>query len=164
MKRYQKFLIGLVVAAMTIGVGAAWADYDSRGRGCNRGEGDFHGKGFGYGRMMENLSEADQEKVKEAIQTFRESNRELRQTIHQKQLALEAEMAKPEPDAAVAADMQKELSTLKADAAQKWLAYRLEMKKIHPDLGQGYHGKGFGGKGGRGNKDCPAGPGYGSRN
>ncbi len=157
MKRYQKILIGLVVAAMTIGVGAAWADYGSRGRGCDRGEGGFHGKGFGHGRMMENLSEADQEKAKEAIQAFRESNRELRQAIHQKQLALEAEMAKPEPDAAVAAGLQQELSTLKADADQKWLAHRIEMKKIHPELGQGFHRKGFGGKRGDGNGDCPKG-------
>ena len=164
MKRYQKILIGLVVAAMTIGAGAAWADFGSRGRGCDRGEGGYHERGFGHGRMMENLSEADQEKAKEAIETFRESNRELRQAIHQKKLAFEAEMAKSTPDAAVAAGLQKELSTLQADAAQKWLTHRIEMKKIHPDLGQGFHRKGFGGKEGRGTGDCPTGKGYRSRN
>ena len=85
MKRYQKILIGLVVVAVTIGAGAAWADYGSRGRGCGRGEGGFHDKGFGYGRMMNDLSEADQDKAKAAIDAFRESNRELRRSIHQKE-------------------------------------------------------------------------------
>ncbi len=51
-------------------------------------------------------------------------------------MALEAEMAKPEPDAAVAAGLQKELSALKADVGQKRLAHRIEMKKIHPELGK----------------------------
>ncbi len=157
MKRYQKILIGVVVAAMIIGVGVVWAGHGYRDRGCDRWEGGFHGKGSGYGRMMDELSEADQEKAKVAIDTFRTSNRELGQTIYQKKMALEAEMAKPEPDAAVAAGLQKELSALKADIGQKRLGHRMEMKKIHPDLDQGPHRRGFGGKRGDGNGDCPKG-------
>ncbi len=163
MKRYQKILIGVVVAAMTIGTGVVWAGHGYRDRGCDRGEGGFHGKGSGYGRMMENLSEAEQGKAQEAMETFRESNRELRQTIYQKEMALEAEMAKPEPDAAVAAGFQKELSALKADVGQKRLAHRIEMKKIHPELGKGFHRGGFRGEKGRGDRDCPYGKGSGSR-
>lgn len=172
-------LIGLVVVVMTIGTGVVWAGHGYRDRGCDRGEGGFHGKGSGYGRMIDELSEADQEKVKAAVDTFRESTRELRRTIHQKKLALEAEMAKSEPDAALASGLLKEIATLKTDAAQKWLDHRIEMKKIHPDLDQGFHRggidgkrgdgkgdcpKGFGGKRGDGNRDCPQGKGSGVRN
>lgn len=157
MKRYQKLLIGLVVVVMTIGAGVVWAGQGYRDRGCDRGEGGFHGKGFGYGRMMDELSEADQEKVKAAVDTFRKSTRELRRTIHQKKLAFEAEMAKPEPNAAVASDLLKEIATLKTDVAQKWLDHRIEMKKIHPDLDQRFHRGGFGGKRGDGREGCPKG-------
>jgi hypothetical protein len=78
-------------------------------------------------------------------------------------MALEAEMAKPEPDAAVASGLLKEIATLKTDVGQKWLDHRIAMKKIHPDLDRGFHKRGFGGKGGPGRGDCPGGPGYGSR-
>lgn len=157
MKRYRKVLIGLVVVAMAIGASVVWAGHGYRDRGCDRGEGGFHGKGSGYGRMMDELSEADQERAKAAVDAFRESKRELRRTIHQKKLALEAEMAKSDPDANLASDLLKEIATLKTDAAQKWLDHRIEMKKIHPDLDRGFHRGGFDGKRGEGKGDCPKG-------
>lgn len=164
MKRYQKVLLGFVALAVIIGTGVVWAGHGYGDRGCGRGEGGFHSKGFGYGRMMDELSEADQEKAKAAIDAFRESNRESRQTIRQKTMALEAEMAKTEPDAAVASDLLNEIAALKTDFAQKWLNHRLEMKKIHPDLDRGFHRHGFDGKRGPGRGDCPSGRQYGPRN
>jgi len=164
MKRYQKVLIGLVVVVMIIGTGVVWARHGYRDSGYDRWEGGFHGMGCGYGWMMDELSETDQEKVKAAIDTFRQSNRELRQTIYQKKMALEAEMAKPEPDAAAASDLLKEITTLKTDIAQRWLEHRMEMKKIHPDLDRGFHQRGFGGKRGGGGRGCPSDRACGFRN
>jgi len=171
MKCYQKMLIGLVVVVMITGAGVVWSGHGYHGyrdSGYDRWEGGFHGMGYGYGRMMDELSETDQEKAKAAIDTFRQSSSELRQTIYQKKMALEAEMAKPEPDAAAASDLLKEIATLKADVAQRWLEHRMEMKKIHPDLDRGFHQRGFGGKrGGKrggGCRDCPSGRVCGFRN
>jgi len=170
MKRYQKMLLGIVVVVMIIGAGVVWARHGYRDSGYDRWEGGFHGMGYGhgmeygYGRMMDVLSETDQEKVKAAIDTFRQSSRELRQTIYQKKMALEAEMAKPEPDAAAASDLLKEIATLEADVAQRWLEHRMEMKKIHPDLDRGFHQRGFGGKRGGGGRGCPSGRACGFRN
>lgn len=101
------------------------------GRGCGRGK----------GRMM-NMSNAcpymwsqGDAKVEAAIKSFTEATTELRLTIYEKEMALQAELAKKEPDAKAAMALQKELSGFKAQLDQKWLEHVLEMKKIDPAYG-----------------------------
>jgi len=56
----------------------------------------------------------------------------LRQDIKSKMLAVESELVKASPDAHRAMTLQKELSALKAQMAQKRLACLLEIKRIAP--------------------------------
>ena len=79
---------------------------------------------------------------------FFEQTRDLRDKLYQKGLELRAEMAKQNPDAKKAAELQKEVSGLEGELDQKSLDQRLKMQKENPKL----YGKGFG----RG-----MGPGYG---
>ena len=79
---------------------------------------------------------------------FFEQTRGLRDTLYQKGLELRAEMAKQNPDAKKAAELQKEVSGLQGELGQKALDQRLKMQKENPAL----YAKGFG----RG-----MGPGYG---
>ena len=72
---------------------------------------------------------------------FIESTRELRGKHYQKELELRAELAKQNPDAKRAAELQKEVSAIKAELGQKRLEHQLKMKKDYPQL----YGKGFGG-------------------
>ena len=83
------------------------------------------------------MSEEDAAKVEKERTAFFEATQELRQAIYQKRLAMKAEMAKTDADAAMLSGLQKEISSLEADFAQKRLSHRLEMKKLLPDYQAG---------------------------
>ena len=149
----------MALAAALVLAGTAIAD-PGDGRGKRRGGGYGYGSGYGcdgegygynqrgYGRRQfdQNLSEEQIEKLNQARETFYEDTRDLRMDIRQKQLALQAEFAKKTPDANAALEMQKEISALKGQMAEKRLMHRLEMKKINPYLSFDGRGKGKGGK------------------
>jgi hypothetical protein len=150
-------VMAVALAMALVFIGTTFADPgEGRGRrgggyGYNADSDCSGGYGRGYGRrnLEANLSEEDIEKLNKAREKFFEDTRDLRQNIRQKQLALRAEFAKKSPDEKVALELQKEISTLKAQMADKRLMHRLEMKKINPYLGLGSQGKGKGGKGGK---------------
>ena len=150
--------VGLVLAVLAVlGLIGYSADSYAWGRGggygagpgtgnCARG-GGFGGPGFGG-----NLSDEEIAAVQKERSAFFESTRELRERRYQKELELKAELAKQNPDAKKAAELQKDVSGFESELDQKRIEHQLKMKKDYPQI----YGKGFGGGFGRG-----MGPGYG---
>ena len=141
----------ILVILMVIGfIGYSATSYAGWGRGgnCPRG-------GFGGDLTDEEIGALQKER-----NAFFESTRELREKLYQKNLELRAEMAKQNPDAKKAAELQKEVSELDSALDQKRLDHQLKMKKDHPQI----YGKGLGGgmgpRGGMGS-GCGKGPGRG---
>jgi zinc resistance-associated protein len=111
------------------------------------GYGPGGGAGPGAGADLTDEEIAALQKERNA---FFEQTRDLRDKLYQKGLELRAEMAKQNPDAKKAAELQKEVSGLEGELAQKALDQRLKMQKENPKL----YGKGFG-------RGMGMGPGYG---
>jgi Spy/CpxP family protein refolding chaperone len=108
--------------------------------------------------MMNNLSEADQAKIRDLRQAYVEATQSLRSQRNSKRFALRSELAKENPDLQTAAKLQTELSDLNAQLAQKRVEHIIEMKKINPNAGMGFMmGDGYGhdrGKGGGRGAGC----------
>ena len=157
MQHHSKKLIIVITVIALVGLaGYALADwgkgYGSRGQGWG-GPGRHHRwDERGYGPGMGALSQEQQTKLDEQRQTFFKGTEELRREIYQKELELKSELAKKDPDASKAADIQKALSALRGDMDQKRLEHQLKVKQIVPYAARGFKGggRGFGG-----------GPGYG---
>jgi zinc resistance-associated protein len=141
----------LVLAVVGI-VGFSAPSFAGWGRGgggncpmAGGGYGPGGGAGPGVGADLTDEEIAALQKERNA---FFEQTRDLRDKLYQKGLELRAEMAKQNPDAKKAAELQKEVSGLEGELDQKGLDQRLKMQKENPKL----YGRGFG----RG-----MGPGYG---
>jgi len=126
--------------------------------------GDDDDPGFGY---WGDLSKEDIQKLEKERTGFFEATINLRAKIYQKRLQLKSELAKENPDAKKAADLQTEISGLKAEFDQKRLSHFMNMRKISPDIGRGFGGGygmmgPYGGfRGGYGMGPGMMGPGYG---
>jgi zinc resistance-associated protein len=99
--------------------------------------GEDDGPGFG---CWGDLSKEDIQKVEKERADFFEATKNLRATIYQKRLELKSELAKENPDAKKAAELQTEISGLKAEFDQKRLNHFLNLRKISPDIGRGFGG------------------------
>ena len=147
---------GILVAAIVSLVGfsgIALAGPNSPGRHM-RGDGADcpryqEGRGPGWGADLSDEQVAQLEKLRG---DFHAATADLRGELRQKELALQAELAKKSPDEAAAMALQKEVSALRADLDAKRLAHRLEVHKIAPEAGfRAGHGPGARhGEGGRG--------------
>jgi Spy/CpxP family protein refolding chaperone len=94
------------------------------------------GRGYGHGDGYPgNLSRADQEKIETAREEFFKDTQALRDKMYKTQSALYAELAQKEPNAKKAANLQKELSSLQAQFAQKRIVFQLKMRKLLPQWG-----------------------------
>jgi hypothetical protein len=108
------------------------------GYGMHRGWSD--GSGY-YGSLNnEEIAKLDKERT-----AFFEETRELRQKLYQKELELRSELAKSEPDAKKAADIQKEVSEIEGQLDQKRIDHSLQMRRNFPKFSAG--GYGFGQRG-----------------
>ena len=101
-----------------------------------------------------NLTDEQIAQVDKLRTDFHNATADLRADLRQKELSLQAELAKKAPDAAKAQALQAEISALRADLDAKRLAHRMEVHKIAPDAGFGPE-MGYGpgphhGRGGRG--------------
>ena len=153
MNNFSKTVI--VVAIIGI-VGFAATSFAGRGRG---GGGYCQGQGSGWAQRgsgpagyQGNLSDEDLDKLNKQRQVFFENTRELRENRYQKQLELQSELAKKDPDAQKAAGLQGEISDLSGQLDQKRVDHRIKMQKENPDFfaGRGYgmrRGYGMGGMG-----------------
>ncbi|MDH4205800.1 MAG: periplasmic heavy metal sensor [Desulfobacteraceae bacterium] len=171
MKRIASKILVVLTVFTVMGFGVYALADGEMGYGKHHGERGHHGPGWnqsgygcpGYLNMMGDLSDEEIQKMDEQREAFFKSTEDLRQNIYQKRLALESEFAKKNPDAQIAANLQKEISDLRAQMDQKRVAHMIEMKKINPGLGAGFMGPGMMGNGcGRGYKGSGPMMGYGS--
>jgi zinc resistance-associated protein len=100
--------------------------------------GEDDGPGFG---CWGDLSKEDIQKLEKERADFFEATKNLRGKIYQKRLELKSELAKESPDAKKAAELQTEISGLKAEFDQKRLNHFLNLRKISPDIGRGFGGR-----------------------
>jgi Spy/CpxP family protein refolding chaperone len=155
MKNLSKVII--IIAIIGI-VGYAATSFAGWGHGWGRGGGGEYCNGPGGGRGYQgNLSDEQIEKFSTERQAFIEDTGELRQTLYQKQLELRSELAKQDPDAKKAVEIQKEISELESQLGQKRIEHRIKMQKENPEffsgrgygsggrgMGRGFYGKGMG--------------------
>jgi hypothetical protein len=149
----------ILVVLMVIGfIGYSATSYAGWGRGGCSGGGPgagncprsgYGGPGFGGDLTDEEIGILQKERS-----AFFENTREIREKLYQKNLELRAEMAKQNPDAKRAAELQKEASELDSALDQKRIDHQLKMKKDHPQIYSKGLGGGMGPRGGMG-------PGYG---
>jgi Spy/CpxP family protein refolding chaperone len=127
MKRhlFSKMVVaGALVAMMGFGVNA----FAGMGKGAgNRG----------MGAASPNLTDDQIKQMESERNAFQTATTDIRQQLNEKRQALNAELAKPTPDAATAATLQKEISDLQAQFDQKRLTHILEMKRIDPNYTEG---------------------------
>jgi zinc resistance-associated protein len=123
------------------------------GRGCS-GWGSGGGQGNGPGYCWQDrggypvATPEQQQKLNSLDQKFFNETSSLRNNIWNKQNEMTQLLNGENPDTAKLQTLQKELSTLKSQMAEKRLAYRLETRKVAP---QGTYGGGYGrGRGGYG--------------
>jgi len=152
-----------VIVVATIGIvgfaATSFAGWGRGGGGYCQGQGSgWAQRGSGPGGYQNDLSDEDLDKLNKQRQAFFEDTRDVRGKIYQKQLELQSELAKKDPDAKKAAGLQGEISDLSGQLNQKRVDHRIKMQKENPDFfaGRGFgmhrgYGKGMGyGKGGRG--------------
>jgi zinc resistance-associated protein len=102
------------------------------GEGGMRGQGMMRGAGPGW-RGNANLTDEQREQWKSERDRFFAETEPLREQIRDRRITLQDELNKPNPDAAEAGRIQKELSRLQDEFDQKALAHKLEVRKILPD-------------------------------
>jgi len=140
------FIVLSVLAIVGLGANA-FADwgmgYGQRGWD-HRGPGMYQGGsgGPGYGHMKGNLSDDEIQQMDEQREAFFKTTEDLRQKSYEKELALQSEFAKEKPDAKKAATLQKEISEIQAQIDQKRIGHMVEMRKINPNAGRRYTGRG----------------------
>ena len=161
--RTSKTLLILAVVAV-IGIGSyAYADW---GMGYGRHMGYGWGSGYGHGMMgpdayggygmgpgmmrysgerygnRGNLSDEDAKKVEKEQTTFFKATEQLRQDIYAKGLELRSELAKENPNPEKAANLQKETSELEGQLDQKRVDHLITLRKITPNVGRNFAGRG----------------------
>jgi hypothetical protein len=82
----------------------------------------------GYDR---HLSDETVKKLNAEQEIFIRATEELRQIIYEKELYLKVELAKKEPDTAIALNFQKDISEAKGKFEQKMIEHLIRMKKIN---------------------------------
>ena len=107
----------------------------------------------GQGYYPDNFSDEQIKSIEAERQAFLNATEELRSDLYSKNLELRSELAKTDPDIAKAKQLQKEISGLQAQLDEERIDHMIKMRKINPEMGQGYgrgYGKGMRGQGGRG--------------
>ena len=114
----------------------------------------FAGWGQGYGHMMGpmmgsgpgwqqgngyygNLSADEIAKLDQQRAEFFAATEDTRQQLYEKNLALQSELAKEDPDASKASKLQSEISELRNDLDQKRLEYDIQARKSSPNYNRG---------------------------
>ncbi|WP_319522199.1 periplasmic heavy metal sensor [uncultured Desulfosarcina sp.] len=159
------------VAVITMG-GTAIAGKGYRQDGQRSGEygQQYRDGSCRYADRNPNLTPEQREQLDAERKAFFEGTHKDRQDLRAKRLALRSEIAKSELDINAAKGLQKEISRMQADLDMKRLDHIVNVRKIDPDAGRGFFGKGRGnghhgsghhsGKGrgmgmGNGPEDCP---------
>jgi Spy/CpxP family protein refolding chaperone len=154
MKKYRVFSISAIGFALLVGSAfLAFAQSDAPqsqkdshhgGHHMMGGRGGHHGSAHGH---HAHLSEEQAKKIEQERQAYGEQTRELKAQIYQKNLELRAEIAKLQPDAKRAAELQKELSNMEAQLDGKHIDHVLRIKAIDPYFTLGHDRMRSGGMG-----------------
>jgi len=96
-----------------------------------------------YGRGYDRVTEEQRSQLDRLYQNFYDETAKLRDEIWAKSAELNALLSSPNPDAAKAKALQKEISDLRTKLAQERINFELEGRKIAPELrsGRGYQGR-----------------------
>ena len=149
----MKKLVTVLGVLLLVGVMAypVFARGSGWGRGCS-GWGSGGGQGNGPGNCWRDQGgnpavTPEQQQLNNLDQKFSNDTSALRNNIWSKQNEMTQLLNGENPDTAKLQTLQKEISTLKGQMADKRLAYRLETRKVAP---QGAYGGVYGGGYGRG--------------
>jgi hypothetical protein len=145
-----KFANKIIFLSVVIAIlGFSALGFAQMGMGQHHYGGMHHGPGWhhqGYGPRgydpWGNLSEDEIKQIEEQRKVFFEATKEIRQQLYQKRLEIRSELAKKNPDAERAVELQKEISALKGQMGRQRLDHILKLKKINPDVGRGLVGRG----------------------
>ena len=153
MKTSKISIVVLLALTLTLGLAASsWARPFGGGMGCGM-----------MGAMNLNPDQAG--KLFDLKEKFRNDTAEARKQMMVKHAELAALWKAEKPDEKAIVAKQKELNAIRGQMTEKSVAFRLEARKIAPQLAQGF-GRGMGGGmghgGGMGPGGCPmVGPGPG---
>ena len=149
-------LLGILVLVGAIAI-PVLAHGPGQGRGHHMGQGG--GQGYGpcgdYGSGASNLTEEQRTQLDTLNKKFHDETAQLRNEMWTKSRELSNILNSANPDADKARALQKEISGLRSQLAEKRLNFELEERKVAPDAryGSGYgrgSGKGYGRGYGRG--------------
>lgn len=136
-------LKNVIIAVITVSVIAIGVNAFARG-GMGWGGGwGHHGPGWhhggGYGAFYGGeLSKEEYAQLEEKREAFFKATQDLRSNLFEKQRELQSELAKSEPDAAKASQLQKEISDLRSKFDQKRIDHMIEMQKSNPGISRGF--------------------------
>ena len=138
-------LLGAVIAYPVFAHGPGW------GRGGHMwGNGGGPGSSWHHDMGFRGLTEEQQAKLDGLDQKFFNETGNLRGEIWSKRAELDGLLNSQNPDENKIKALQKEISTLQAQMAEKRLNYRLEARKTAPEGNAGGYYRGRGGYGGNG--------------
>ena len=131
----------IAVASVAL-IGFAINVFAHGGMGWGGGWG-HHGPGWhhrgGYGPDYDDqLSKEDQKQFEQQREAFLKDTQDLRANLFDKERELQNELAKDDPDADKASNLQKEISELQAQLDQKRIDHMVEMRKSNPNMSRGF--------------------------
>ena len=158
MKRNTTIVTTLTVLAV---FGLATLALAGWGRGYGHMTGSGYGPMGGPGMMGPgwhrgyngNFSPEESAELERQRTAFFEATEDLRQQLYEKNLALQSELAKDDPDTGKASQLQSEISELRSELDQQRLDYDIQARKSSPNFRPGYGGgygpmMGYGPRGG----------------
>ena len=137
-------LISILAAITLIGIGTfayahwneGWGHHEWMHGGGGYGYGMPHGYygNQGYGDLNdEQIKALDKERA-----AFFKATENIQEDLYSKQLALQSELSKSDPDTAKASELQKDISGLEGKLDQKRIDHMIKMKKIIPTGKRGF--------------------------
>jgi zinc resistance-associated protein len=90
------------------------------------------------------LSRQQAEKLEAAQESFYRDTQDIRNQIYDKNVQIQEEFAKQNPDRSKIMDLQKSVSKLESELDQRQIDFQLEARKIAPELGEGFARGGYG--------------------
>lgn len=136
------FVLVGAIAVPVLAHGPGWGGGPHMGWGGGPGYGNCGDYGPGAG----NLSGEQQTQLDSLNKKFYDETAQIRNEMWTKSRELSALLNSPNPDGDKARALQKEITGLKAQLAEKRLNFELEERKIAPGARYGYgYGRGYGG-------------------
>jgi zinc resistance-associated protein len=108
------------------------------------GPGYGHHRGWWGDNDDSGITREQADKLETLRDSFYRETRNLRDGIYDRQLELRRELSKETPDRSRLQNLQKEISKLTSELDQKGLEYRLQTKKIAPEVGDNFAGGSYG--------------------